>query len=173
LNPRRKPCQATKITFLFFNDFYVFYHFIVSCIVDYPLTFHLCPKTSLYIPLDKSSGQAPLLKSNELVGSMEEAGCYFLGQVSGWSEPRLDTPSHRQRLDRAKDRIRMHTAEFVTPEDLGDRALNHESGELHLAEAFTRPHKSISPPDPLTLQWNNLLHRAFVVQLPQTICGSV
>ena len=56
---------------------------------------------------------------------MEEAGGYFLRQGAVGGKPGLDSPPDRQRLDRAKDRIRMHAAEFVTPKDLRDRALDY------------------------------------------------
>ena len=44
--PASQSEQATTIAFLFFNDFYFFSHFIISRVVDYPLTFHLCPNTT-------------------------------------------------------------------------------------------------------------------------------
>lgn len=90
----RKPRQATTITFLFFNDFYVFYHFIISPVVDYPLTFHLCPKTSLDISLDKPPWQPSILKSSELVGFVKEAGGYFFSQGVIRRKPGLDFSPH-------------------------------------------------------------------------------
>lgn len=48
---------------------------------------------------------------------MEQAGCYFLGQGAIGGKPGLYSPPYRQRLDRAKDRIRMHAAKLVRPED--------------------------------------------------------
>ena len=92
---------------------------------------------------------------------MEQAGCYFLGQGAIRGKPGLYSPPYRQRLDRAKDRIRMHAAKFVTPKDLRDRALDYQSRKLHLAETLTRPHKSVS----------GVVRRATVIPLPHVICN--
>ena len=62
-----------------------------------------------------AGGQASLLKGCKLVGFMKKAGGYFFGHGARRSKPGLDSPPDRQCLDRAKDCIRVHTAEFVTP----------------------------------------------------------
>ena len=69
----------------------------------------------LYVPLHKSSWEALLFKSRELVGLMEQARGYFFRQSSGRGKPGLDPPPDRKGLDRAEDSVGMHPAEFVTP----------------------------------------------------------
>ena len=97
-----------------------------------------------YVPLHKSPGKALFRKGYELVGFMEEAGGYFFGHGARRGEPRLDSPPDRQCLDRAKDRIGMHAAELVTPQDFRDRAFDNHSRKIKFAQAFTRPHKGLS-----------------------------
>jgi hypothetical protein len=75
---------------------------------------------------------------------MEKAGGYFFGHGARRSKPGLDSPPDRQCLDRAKDPVGMHTAEFVTPQDLRDRAFNNHSRKIKFSQAFTRPHKGLS-----------------------------
>jgi len=96
------------------------------------------------VPLDKPPGEAFFLKGYELVGFMEEAGGYFFGNGARRSKPRLDSPPDRQCLDRAKDGVGMHAAEFVTPQDLRDRAFDNHGRKIEFTQAFTCPHKGLS-----------------------------
>ena len=85
-----------------------------------------------------------MLKAYELVGFMEEAGGYFFGHGARRSKPGLDSPADSKRLDCAKDGVGMHAAEFVTPQDLRDRAFDNHSRKIKFTQAFTRPHKGLS-----------------------------
>jgi hypothetical protein len=97
------------------------------------------------IPFDKSPGKPFLLKGNQLISFMEQAGGYFFGQCSTRGKPGLDAPTDCQSLDRTKYRVGMHATEFCRPEDFGYGTLTRAAKSNLLSRSHARTKASLDP----------------------------